>query len=360
MDDWNSCYSSCATLWTSYIYQWWTIYTKNQVSKNKGTHVWFFTDDGKAKDSIIDYILVTKNGKLTVYQIFSDNITLGKVSKMSNAQVIKLGKKQDKDYFKDATDEIKNAHNKVTYNGLMDDLSGDDQQEFRDKIVGGSTASLPKNITYRNVEDNSISLYMGKLTGAQKEEMEASNASELRDAVNHKFSFPKKITQRRYEAELVNAKNAKYLEPKAQSVKIAAKTDPSGNKVVSQKISYKSIDMFDEHKYDETYAKAALQNPQALKLFKTAQRLYDSKQEDVNGDVDKEGNRLLSIFTYNYFKEATKDVVHPHTFDDSIVLTDPTSQQIYNKRMIGYKIDGGDSYLLTLAQSKRQTTTLEK
>lgn len=51
----------------------------------------------------------------------------------------------------------------------MDDLSGDDQQEFRDKIVGGSTASLPKNITYRNVEDNSISLYMGKLTGVKKE-----------------------------------------------------------------------------------------------------------------------------------------------------------------------------------------------
>lgn len=242
----------------------------------------------------------------------------------------------------------------------MDDLSGDDQQEFRNKIVGGSTARLPKNITYRNVEDNSISLYMGKPTGVKKEEMEASNASEIRDAVNHEFSFPKKITQRRYEAELANAKNAKYLEPKAQSVKIAAKTDPSGNKVVSQKISYKSIDMFDEHKYDETYAKAALQNPQALKLFKTAQRLYDSKQEDVNGDVDKEGNRLLSIFTYNYFKEATKDVVHPHTFDDSMVLTDPTSQQIYNKRMIGYKIEGGDSYLLTLAQSKRQTATLEK
>ena len=117
----------------------------------------------------------------------------------------------------------------------MDDLSGDDQQEFRDKIVGGSTARLPKNITYRNVEDNSISLYMGKLTGVKKEEMEASNASEIRDAVNHEFSFPKKITQRRYEAELANAKNAKYLEPKAQSVKIAAKTDPSGNKVVSQK-----------------------------------------------------------------------------------------------------------------------------
>ena len=31
-----------------------------QLSKNKGTHVWFFTDDGKAKDSIIDYIMVTK------------------------------------------------------------------------------------------------------------------------------------------------------------------------------------------------------------------------------------------------------------------------------------------------------------
>ncbi|WP_278844657.1 hypothetical protein [Limosilactobacillus vaginalis] len=61
------------------------------MSKNKGTHVWFFTDDGKAKDSTIDYIMVTKNGKLTVYQIFSDNITWGKVSKMSNAQVIKLG-----------------------------------------------------------------------------------------------------------------------------------------------------------------------------------------------------------------------------------------------------------------------------
>lgn len=31
-----------------------------QLSKNKGTHVWFFTDDGKAKDSTIDYIMVTK------------------------------------------------------------------------------------------------------------------------------------------------------------------------------------------------------------------------------------------------------------------------------------------------------------
>lgn len=63
----------------------------------QGTYVWFEVN-GVAKDAVVSGIKVLHNGKMQAYQIFDNNVTLGKLSKMSDAAVIKLAKQQDKKY----------------------------------------------------------------------------------------------------------------------------------------------------------------------------------------------------------------------------------------------------------------------
>ena len=61
--------------------------------KTGGERIWYGTENGKGKDALIDYVYVTKGEKTIQYQIFDNDITLGKVSKMSNSDVISMAKK---------------------------------------------------------------------------------------------------------------------------------------------------------------------------------------------------------------------------------------------------------------------------
>lgn len=86
-----------------------TVSFAQELKKKQGTRVWFYTDygEGKGKNATVDYIYVISNGKMTQYQLFDDNITLGKLSKMSNSELISLGKKQDRKYFDESINEVK-------------------------------------------------------------------------------------------------------------------------------------------------------------------------------------------------------------------------------------------------------------
>lgn len=335
-----------------------------QLTKSQGEHIWFYTDNGKAKDSIIDYIDVTKNGKLTEYQIFDDNITLGKLSKMSNRQIIALAKKQDRKYFDDAPDEIKNAQKEVTYNGLMNDLAGKENKDFRTEIKYGVT-------NQKNFSTESAVI---------KDFLEVARLEKNDDTVYPTDDVINELRQRRIDAAIKNAKNAKYLAPKPQRVSIKTTTDDTGNKPVVQTIKYKTIDMFNEDSYDKTYLEAA-QSDEKVKAFynkyndflrqlnkQVDDDTWSEKTKNYQLEVEKKfvpsfnaaKSEVLNTFTPAYFEKATKGLVKPYTFETSVELTNPVSQQIYNKRFIGYQIGEGNSYLLTMAQNKDQKAVLNK
>ena len=67
--------------------------------RSKGTYMWYMTyGASQAKDSSVSAIDVLTNGKMRVYQIYDTDVTLGKLSKLSDAAAISLAKKQDKKY----------------------------------------------------------------------------------------------------------------------------------------------------------------------------------------------------------------------------------------------------------------------
>lgn len=91
-----------------------------QQAKDSGTHVWYMST-GQAKDSNVYYIIILKNGKARTYCTYDDDTTLGKISKMSDSQVIRFARAQDKKYFDVSAKEASIAMNNQHY-GFNNDL----------------------------------------------------------------------------------------------------------------------------------------------------------------------------------------------------------------------------------------------
>ena len=62
----------------------------------------------KREDAIVYDVVYLSNGKLTSYTLFNKDykITLGKVSKMSDAQILSLAKKEDRKFFDNSLSQV--------------------------------------------------------------------------------------------------------------------------------------------------------------------------------------------------------------------------------------------------------------
>ncbi|MGI1802420.1 zinc-ribbon domain-containing protein [Limosilactobacillus reuteri] len=333
-------------------------------SKMNGTRVWLSTEGGKGKDAIVDYIDVTKNGKFIQYQIFDDNITLGKASKMSNSQLIKLGKEQDKKYFDESINEVKAYRDGKGQIGLQNDLTQD--HDLKQELKLGEEVFYSYNGNVSHMKDIKF--------------ISESEYNRLKDKENKGIyvglNYPTnllpdnsdnaKFEKRQYNALIKNMQKVKYLAPEWQKVKVKNSTDDSGNKITSQKISYDSIDEFnDSGTFNKnvmnlsTSQKERLANLIALSTeefsvgkFKESESVSNMKQHHIV----KLANNVLDD---SYYEVITKDFFKPNRFKDDMTLSDPTSQTIYNSRYIGYQI-GDDNYLLTKAQNNKQNAVFPK
>lgn len=102
-----------------------TISLSQQV-KQPGSHVWYDVKGTASKDAVIKTIFVVGSGKLTAYQIQDNDVTLGRISKLSKRQTIKLAKEQDKKYFDISATEVQNWLDDKNQVGQQDDFFGDD------------------------------------------------------------------------------------------------------------------------------------------------------------------------------------------------------------------------------------------
>ncbi|CUR38957.1 hypothetical protein [Limosilactobacillus reuteri] len=346
---------------------------------SKGTRVWLGTEGGLQKDATVDYIDVAKNGKFIQYQVFDDDITLGKASKMSNSDLISLGKKQDKKYFDKSADEVRALRDHKDQIGLQDDLMGDDDLKGDLNngawlvMEGTATQKSPdttnETYTYNKLipidQYNSESDRIGKIKLHQSADEKSSpvinkateyemveNASPDEHEQENNFSDRHEtysyIRNNRFNALLENMKSVKYLAPKWQTLTFKNTTDNSGNKVISQKMNYKAIDEFnDAGTMDNNVFN--LSDSQKQKLFKAKAASHET------GSYPE----LRSAFDKSYYKVVTKNVFKPHVFDDDTELSDKVHQKIYNSTYIGYST-GDDTYLLTKAQNDSQRVVFNK
>ncbi|ANU51955.1 zinc ribbon domain-containing protein [Limosilactobacillus reuteri] len=336
-------------------------------TKMNGTRVWLSTEKGKGKNAIVDYIDITKNGKFIQYQIFDNNITLGKVSKMSNSQLIKLGKEQDKKYFDESINEVRALRDGKGQIGLQNDLMGDKglKNDLNEGAAiyytGDDDGRIGQIISPSQYNENNFKFYSESdlidqyYDGAQLIYSPDNSNYCLADDINSK------LKECRYNALINNMKGVNYLAPKWQKIKVQNTTDDSGNEVVSQKITYNSIDEFnDADTIDKNVMKLSQNQRQQIKS------LYNDNKDatTIDGSLPrKEYSSALkkaeNVFDESYYKTITKDIFKPQTFKDDMTLSNPTSQTIYNQKYVGYQI-GDDNYLLTKAQNNKQKAVFAK
>lgn len=336
-----------------------SIFVSNKVSISKqlrqhtGVHIWMDTDsgDGKGKDAVIDDIYVIKHGKLIQYQIFDDDFTLGKASKMNNRQLIDYGKKQDRKYFSKSIDEVRAFRDDKKQIGLQNDLFG--YKELKDSLDVGATFDMEasdegysKKIVPSNNGDNENVFH-------QTENDLIDKAHDCEGADPDSF-IP--FRKQRLNALIDNMRSVKYLSPKWQKVSIKYKTDETGNNVIEEKLKYNSIDEFsDADKLDENVM-TKLSNVQRQRIINLYNKCKDANDMDDRSSFANKGH---DVFDSEYYHNITKGIFKPNTFKDEMVLHGTTSQRIYNSRFIGYSL-GNDAYLLTKAQSNTQRCVLQK
>lgn len=364
-----------------------------EQSKGSGTHVWLESraeSMGISKDDKVKQIFVMNNGKTRVYQIFDNNVTLGKLSSMNDENTIKLAKAQNKKYATTgAIQEIKNYQNHK--------LSVGQEIDFDQRIQAASKGDISLFYTYKNGSDgndassvdqqknisNIYALY-DQADDAANNSRGTNRLSNDSTTLNSMGAANHNIDKSKYGKALINhIKNSTYHEPKAQSIVIKNKTDNSGNKVVSQVVKFYPMYMFDPNAASTTVYKMAMKNKaDALKLVKFASGNYyggnldkmdteetlgigNDSDENVSEykaameKVNAEGSKIYEEIYGNKYSEITKNIYGPYYYKATEVFSSPTSQKIYKARYIGYERVNGN-FLLTKAQNDKQKAVLSK
>lgn len=344
-------------------------------SKSSGRHVWIEAD-GKKKSSSLYDIFVLKNGKLKVYQIFDSNVTLGKVSSMNDNQLVSLGKKQDKKYFKESANEVRSLQHGQEQVGNQDDLMGD--IDLKGELEQGPQFYLYGRSKGLNGHQGLLVKYT-KLVSKDEYDKNFEKTSNTEESGNNQQHYQqetenglvtgekasKQLEQARYDALVQHIKKTKYLAPKWQKSSIDSSKD-SNNRIDKQTINYKNIDEFNEDHNVMSKNVMKLSGEQQQKILDLANLkgqptsiIGDESSE--NEDKQKQENAANAAFGKDFQAIVTDSVFKPHEIKDWMTLIDTTSVEVNNTRYIGYVIDNGDNYntyLFTKAQNKSQKAVL--
>ncbi|HIY91687.1 hypothetical protein [Companilactobacillus sp. HBUAS56275] len=318
-----------------------------QQAKGPGTHVWVqaWSDTGDVeKDSIVNYVYLLKNHKMIKYRIFDRSVTLGKISSMTDDQTIKLARDQDKKYnTSGAVSVVEDYINKNKGHNLENDFDG-----AAENVVDGQIR------VYTNADNTKIVAPSGQASFYSPYQLNPDDAYEPNPVID--------------KALIQDIKNTPYQEPKAQTISVKSRTDNSGNKIVSQNIRYKSIQLFDGKQAEYNLYKLALKNESDfLQLIKFSEATdYQSsesflKENDDTGTLNYKlkGRELYRTLYKEHEKELVKNVFGYHSYNGGISLYKPfVNQRIYKTRYIGYHNNSG--YLITKAQNDTQKVSFSK
>lgn len=360
-------------------------------AKSQGTYVWLELNDVAInKDSVVTAIDTLVNGKLRTYQIFDNDITLGKVSKMSDAATIKLAKAQDKKYATTGAESEIRSWLKTEAEDNGDDFvqvgqERDFDDDARDVAVGNS------NIYFDYVDRTSPSgranLYgmteqvdkIGQFYPAYLQDKNNDQDVSLRDLsiASVKGGETNGVDLNYGKALLNSIKKTPYQAPKAQTIKVENFTDASGNKLVRQDVTVKHIDFFAKSDVvSKNFYELTKTNPDKFKELvelRGVEADWESAKSSVEDDPDSDANPNQYVTAVNARKTLYNALIKPnysalvkgvygyHQWEATNMLSDIVSQQIYKERYIGYKGGSGVvTNLVTKAQTKDQKAVFAK
>lgn len=221
-----------------------------------------------------------------------------------------------------------------------------------DGKIGDPTISNVKLVSEDEYNNINTDQYKAKFTLSKLITYGAPAQSNRTETEDNLFNHSR---QQRFSALLDNMKNVKYLAPKWQTMRIKNSTDDTGNNVVSQKVSYKSIDTFyDSDTIDENVT--TLPQAKKEKIEKFWEQNYNKGKNQSSSQFVENFN---NAFDSSYYRHVTKGIFGPNTFKDYMTLNNTTSQTIYDSKFIGYQC-GDDNYLLTKAQNDNQKAVFSK
>lgn len=353
-------------------------------AKGQGTYVWLQVDDVAVnKDSVVNTIDTLTNGKLRSYQIFDNNITLGKVSKMSDAATIKLAKAQDKKYATTGAESEVHSWLKSEAQGNDDYAQVGQEQDFDDHAQDAAAGLSP---VYFTDTDKKVSLYglvnpvsqVDKFYPKYLQDNPHTDDISLSDLAIDDVKGGSNNSDLNYgKAILASIKKTPYQAPKAQTIKVENITDASGNKLVEQNVTFKHIDLFaDSGVVSKNFYELTKTNPDKFKELvelKGVEEDWNIAKADAEEDDDSEANPAQYLTAVNAKKTLYNALIKPnystlvkgvygyHQWDGTINLSKTISQQIYKERYIGYQGGSGVvTNLITKAQTKDQKAVFAK
>lgn len=371
-------------------------------AKDGRTHVWMVAN-GDAKDSSVFYVIKLANGKETTYRILDDDSTLGKLSKMSDSQLLSFAEKQDKKFF-EAGSKIISSGSQVGYNANYSSLEDTDTEgtntlnfsfigEITDSDNPSVAFAIPKNNDIGNdnpTYGDNTSYILFDTTGKQLSSNEGNNyrtaasyyLTDLYDGNNNNDSDSKGhvyLAQKLKSALLKQFNETKYVAPKAAKVKITTNTDDSGKYITSQTATINYINNYDSDKY-ATLLSVFQSNPSFKatyinafnKLVKATKKFgSDSSSNDpfiTNGIVVPIAANKVSINLFNelttpsIMEQFVKNTIGSFNQHYNMNLEYTTDFDIYNSTFVGYQYqDNNDTmYFVTKAQSSKQTAEFAK
>lgn len=343
-----------------------------QQAKGSGTHIWYMST-GQAKDSNVYYIIILKNGKARTYRTYDDDTTLGKISKMSDSQVIRFAKSQDKEYFNASAKEASIAMNDE-HNGFNAD--------FQSAISMPQFSMLTKNdnkVTGLAIQTNSEDTtegtkYVtfnadGKMTSSAKGTSQLPDGVSMSDSMNIPSSTDNNdsnnvILKKVYGGVIDHIKKTSYQAPEAMKVKSTSKTDDSGNNIISQTATIQYTSGVDGDAVKDNFLDMAENDPAMVKqLYQLAKTDYDAEHitnEKVDATFAAYKNGINKMFTKQFCYDLTKDVFSNEQEEYTMTLKEPLGFDIYNAHFIGYYRGAHNGYLVTKAQNDKQDAIFAK
>lgn len=345
-------------------------------TKDQGKHIWFRTySDDIAKNSMVNSIYILNKGKVTEYRIVYPH-TLGEISKMNDSDIIKLAKKEDKEYFDVSADEVKNFVNDVKNPRIGIQTDFWENEYVQDVLEGYGSIYDVKDLKKDGLEVNSTNIKLIEPKEYDKfdhyDSYDTKGSTHVSGHINFDSLFaPLSKDDNPYHDEMnkkmlgtaliKNIKTTRYQTPNAQNMtNYKEETDNSGNKILTQSIAYQTVNLFDGHVFDQQAYETYKDNKDMNDYLELMGRSNDlNEQEKV-----KEKNLAKQLFTDQNLQKTTKKIFGYHKEKKELTMVTSVSQEIYKANYIGYALRSDrnrlDGYLLTKSQVKGQKAVFSK
>lgn len=318
--------------------------------ENKGTRIWFSADDS-AKDSKVTEIIKLTGDKTTEYDVYDKSVTLGKLSGMSNHQIMQLAKEQNKKSFTHIVKDWVVSDLPNTRYSYFDEYNGK-KGVYTLRVGNGDNGGCNFNANGKVI--NKYTYRPSDYTDDDSDDLPFSSNSDPNSTIIMK-AFQDALS------------STKYQGPRTAKLYTELTTDSSGNHVTSQFLSIPCT-YYDgaSDVCQKNFFNMCKKDPSVVKNVISYEKA-SSSHNDGESDVDAEYkafNKYIKpmLASKSFQQQYTKDAFIPRDTWDKYNLNIATPFKIYKTRFIGYiwTYNKAHGVLVTKAQNDHQKAAFPK